>query len=250
MPEIANHMNNRPLLWSATGVLIVLALFLIVSIDQKLNTAPSTNTVTFSGEGKVIVAPDVAKVDLSIVTNASTSKAAQDQNSQRSKALVDFLKKQGVEDKDIKTVGYNIYPQYSYRPEDAPRVTGYQVSQTVQVKVRKLDSVNTILDGAVAAGANQVNSLVFAIDDEQAAREQARELAIKDAQKKADVLEGQLGIRLGRVVSFSENVGGYPPILYADKMMEGRGMGGGGGPSVPVGENEIVVNVVLVYQVK
>ena len=161
------------------------------------------------------------------------------------------MKKQDIDDKDIKTTGYNIYPQYKYPQYGGqPTITGYQVNQSLEIKVRNLDSVSNILDGVVTAGANQVNGLTFEIDDPDTLKAEARAKAIADAKKKANELQSQVGISLGKIVNFSENTGGYPIPIYYDAKLEGRGMGGGGGPTVPTGENEIVVNVSLTYQIK
>src|SRR3989338_3690776 len=137
-------MNNnyKYLVWTGIGVLVILGIFLLALTDQVANTATNTNTVSFSGEGKVLAKPDIALVNLTILTEATTSKTAQDDNSKKSKAVIDFLKKQGIDEKDIKTVGYNIYPKYSYpRPiplgnqinsympeyyDTNPKITGYQ----------------------------------------------------------------------------------------------------------------------------
>src|SRR3989344_3644438 len=258
------------LIWAGTGVLVILAIFLMVMIDHVSGTATSTNTVSFSGEGKIFAVPDIAMVSFSILTEAKTSKLAQDSNSEKSKKVVDFLKNQNIDEKDIKTSGYNVYPQYSYplptgRQADPvpmgtepamypapdyypgnPKITGYQVNQSFTVKVRDLDKVSAVLDGLVTAGANQVNNLGFQIDDLEKVTDEARELAIKDAKEKASRLKKQIGIRLGKIVNFSEGGGGYP-IPY---MLETKGLGGGTdaeGPSIPVGENEIVVNVTITY---
>jgi len=253
--------------------MLILAIFLLVMTSHVSNTATNTNTVSFSGEGKVFAKPDIAAISFSIVTEAKTSKAAQDDNSKKSEKVVNFIKSQGIDEKDIKTTGYNVYPQYSYpRPvplpmgiegsapsapssypqyyDSNPKITGYQVNQSFEVKVRDLDKVSAILDGLVAQGANQVNNLGFQIDDIEKVKNEARELAIKDAKEKANVLKKQIGIRLGKIVNFSE--GGYYPGPY---MMEAKatdsGVGGGGSaPAVPVGENEITVNVTITYQIK
>ncbi|KKS25037.1 MAG: hypothetical protein UU83_C0011G0001, partial [Candidatus Jorgensenbacteria bacterium GW2011_GWF2_41_8] len=199
--------------------------------------------------GKVVSKADIAAVYLSIVTESATSKSAQDDNSKKSKAVVEFLKKQKIEDKDIKTVSYNIYPQYTYPRYDKPVISGYQVNQTMTIKIRNLDEVSAILDGVVSAGANQINSLSFEIDEPEKLKAEARKMAIADAKKKARELEKELGIDLGKIINFSENTGGFPTPVY----LEAKGdMGGGGdsGPSVPSGENEISVNVYLTYQIK
>src|SRR3990167_7760953 len=241
---------HKPLIWSGTIVLIILAIFLLTITNRVVNTATTTNTVSFSGEGKVVAKPDIAKVSLSIVTDALTSKVAQDENSKKSKAITDYLKKQNIDDKDIKTTGYNIYPQYKYpQYSGQPTITGYQVNQSMEVKVRDLDKVSNILDGVVSAGANQVNGLSFEIDNPDALKAEARAKAIADAKKKANELKSQVGISLGKIVNFSENTGGYPMPVHFDAKVGGMG-GGGGGPSVPTGENEITVSVSITYQIK
>ena len=269
-------MNQyKYLIWAGTAALVMLSIFLVTSARHLADTATNTNTISFNGEGKIFIAPDIAVVSFSIVTEATTSKAAQDANSLKSKKVVDFIKSQDIEDKDIKTSGYNVYPQYSYpRPipmgasgssvqsypalapdsptyyDSNPKITGYQVNQSFEVKIRDLDKVSAILDGLVTAGANQVNNLGFQVDDLEKVKDEARELAIKDAKEKANSLRKQLGIRLGKIVSFSEGGGGYPMYFKAEAM-DSRG---GGvvppGPEVPVGENEIVVNVTITYQIK
>jgi len=147
-------MNRyKYLIWTGTAVLAALFIFLITLTNQALNTATTTNTVSFSGEGKVFAKPDIAAVSFSVVTEARTSKVAQDDNSNKSQKIVDFLKSQKIDEKDIKTTGYNIYPQYSYpRPvpmgaevqsypapapgspvyyDSSPKITGYQVNQSL-----------------------------------------------------------------------------------------------------------------------
>ncbi len=258
---------KKTIYWVATVFLVVLMVFVLVSISQKLNTATTTNTVSFSGEGKVSAKPDIAVASITILTEAATSKKAQDDNSAKSNTVVDFLKKQGVEEKDIKTGSYNIYPKYSYprpvpvplspvmegqsRPDyydSNPKITGYQVNQTIEVKVRDLNKASQILDGVVAAGANQVNNFSFQIENPEKLKDQARELAIKDAKEKADTLKSQLGVRLGRIINFSENSYGFP--VYLEAKADAGGGGYGGGPSLPEGENEITINVTITYQIK
>jgi hypothetical protein len=237
------------LLWVIIGFLIVLAVFIAVSIDQKLNTATTTNTVSFNGEGKVLARPDVAVVDFSIITQAASSKAAQDANSKKSQSVMDFLKKQKIEDKDIKTVGYNIYPQYSYSRNESPKIEGYRVDQTIRIKIRNLENISSILDGIVTAGANQIGSLSFEVDEPEKLKAEARAKAIADAKKKAEELKGQIGIKLGKIVNFSENVGGWPVPLYKTVALEEKGIGSGG-PALPAGENEITVNITITYQIR
>jgi hypothetical protein len=245
------NLQKQILFWLGAILLVVISVFFIVSINQKYNTAATTNIVSFNGEGKVSAKPDVAVAYLSIVTEAVTSKAAQDANTTKSNNLITFLKNQKVADKDIKTTGYNIYPQYNYPRSGAPTIKGYQVNQTVEVKIRDLENASKILDGVVTAGVNQINQLSFEIDEPEKLKDQARQKAIDDAKSKADALKNQLGIKLGRIINFTEGTYGYP-MPYAVKDLSVGGIGGGGEttPSVPSGENEITVNVTITYQIK
>ena len=266
--------HYKYLVWTGTASLVMLTAYLFVAVGHLSDTATNTNTISFNGEGKIFAKPDIAAVSFSIITEAKTSKIAQDSNSEKSKKIVAFLDSQDIDEKDIKTTGYNVYPQYSnyLRPcpldsiemmspdsstgtsvypctDNTQKITGYQVNQSFEVKVRNLDKVSAVLDGLVTAGANQVNNLGFQVDNIEKVKDQARELAIKDAKEKAGNLRKQLGIRLGKIVSFSEGGGGYYPMYLKAEAMDGRG-GGVEGPSVPVGENEIVVNVTITYQIK
>lgn len=257
-----NNLYKNLLALLGSVLLIVLAVFIIVSTNQKLDTATITNTVTFQGEGKVLAKPDIAMVGFSIVTEAATSKAAQDANSPQSKAVMDFLKKQDIEEKGIKTTGYNINPVYSYSNRPCPlgidasypcggkqTISGYQVTQSFEIKIRNLDKASVIVDGLVTAGAINIGHLNFTIDEPEKLKDEARAKAIADAKAKADILEKQIGIRLGKIVNFSENLGRYPIYnLTAQTLPENSG--GDTGPSLPAGENEITVSVTLTYQIK
>ena len=267
-------MNNnyKYLIWSGTAVLVILALFLLAHMGPTPNT--TENTVSFSGEGKVLAKPDIAVISFSIMTEAATSKAAQDDNSKKSQKVTDFLKKQGIDEKDIKTTGYNIYPQYNNnypkpcpldvpvtdqlmpsiypcRGDNTPKISSYQVTQSFEAKVRNLDNASSVLDGLVTAGVNQVYNLNFQIDKSEKLKDQAREIAIKDAKDKANNLRKQLGISLGKIVDFSENGNGEPPMYYEAKAMDAGGRGGAAvEPSVPSGENEVTISVTITYQIK
>jgi len=239
----------RPLLWTGTITLGVLAIYLLVLANHTLNTAATTNTISFSGEGKVVAKPDIAIVNFSIVTEATHAKEAQENNSSRSNVVVSFLENQNIEEKDIKTTSYNIQPKYTYPRGQEPKIVGYRVEQTIQVKIRDLENIDTVLDGAVSAGVNKIQNLRLTIDDEEQLRTDARKEAIDDAKAKAQKLKRQLDIDLGKIVNFSESGGPFPPPIWRSLEADGIGMGGGG-PSIPTGENEITVNVTITWQIR
>ena len=234
---------------SGTAALIMVTVFLLVLTNQVSNTATTTNTVAFSGEGKVTAKPNIAVIDLAIVTESVSSKDAQNENSKKSKTVVEFLKKQNVQEKDIKTTSYNVSPQYKYLQYDKPEIRGYQVSEKIEFKIRELEKVSQILDGVVASGANEISGFQFTIDEPDKLKSEAREKAITDAKEKAKNLKSQLGIKLGKIVNFYESSAGVPPIFYAADKAAG-GFDSNRGPEIPQGENEIVVNVTITYQIK
>ncbi len=234
--------------WVLVAVFALSAVWLLQGIDQMRRTGNVGDTLAVSGTGKVSASPDIAVADIAISIESLTAKAAQTEANKKSVAVVAYLKKSGIKDEDIKTSGYNIYPQYDYS-NGRSVIRGYQVTQSLTVKIRDMDKANTIIDGVVSAGANQVSGIRFEIDQPELLKSEARKKAIDDANKKADELRDQLGVRLGKIVSFSESGDYMPPIMYGV-----GGMGGGdrkvaSAPSLPAGENEIVVNVTITYQI-
>lgn len=188
---------------------------------------------------------------------------AQKDVTSRVSATIDFLKKSGIEEKDIKTTNYNAYPKYEYQRASAEIcasgncqpgkqvLVGYEVSETVSVKIRNTDDTGKIVAGLGKLSVSDISGPNFAIDDEDALKAEARKKAIDDAKTKADILAKELGVKLVRVVSFNENNGGYP-IYYAKAAM---GMGGAMetdavAPRIEKGENKISVDVNISYEIR
>ena len=161
--------------------------------------------------------------------------------------VIELVKSKGVEDKDIKTTGYNLYPRYDY-VEGRQIAAGYTLDQTVEVKVRDLKKVGEIITGAVGRGANQVSGVEFFVDDPDKFRVEARAQAFEKARAKAKELAKLSGIKLGRVVNFSESFAGEPPIIFA-RASEVYGIGGAA-PDTQAGSQEIAVNVTVVFEIK
>jgi hypothetical protein len=174
---------------------------------------------------------------------------------------LEFVKGQGVVEKDIKTLSYNISPQYSYPnpcPPGAmcpayagtPKITGYQVSETIQVTMRDLTKVGDMLGGLGKLSVQNVNGPAFALDDSSAGYDAARADAITKAKAQADLLAKELGVHLGKIVNFSESSGGYAYPMAA------YGLGGGiaeskaVAPNVPVGENTYNASVSITYEIR
>lgn len=204
------------------------------------------NTISVQGQGKVYAKPDIAIVDLSVVTEGKNIKDVQDRNTKKMNGVIDFLKDFGIEDKDIKTINYQIYPRYNYENRVIPEIIGYEITQTLEIKIRNLEKIGEILDKSVGAGINQVSSLRFWIDKDDELKEEARKIAIDDAKKKAKNLASELGIKLIKLTGYNDDSSYYPVPVYREEL----GIGGGGpAPEIQTGENEIVVNVSLIYEI-
>lgn len=247
--------------------LLMLVLYFGVSVLKLWRTRPEgelPRQLAVAGEGKTMVKPDVAVFTAGAVTQATKVKDAQAENTRKSNAVIDFLKKNGVEEKDIKTTEYNIYPQYqsSYPPPCVfpgpcplttirpPEIVSYQVRQTIEIKVRDLGKVDDLLNGVVSAGANEVGSITFKVDDPEAARAIARKKAIDNAMAKAQTLANDLGVRLKKIVAYSDENTNYPqPYAVGLEARGGMAMAQAApGPQVQPGEQEVTANVTIVYE--
>lgn len=246
------------------GTLCILALFLLaetIAIASSFGRSsnPATDTITVQGNGQATLPPDVARVSFTVENTATTVSDAQAATTKQANAAIEFVKKQGVEDKDVKTLSYNISPQYSYAgpcpagaycPVRSPKVTGYQVSESVQVTVRDLTKVGVLLAGLGDLEVQNLYGPAFALDDSTAGYDAARADAIAKAKTQAERLAKQLDVRLGKIVNFSESSGGYPYPMY------GYGMGGDGAeskavlPDVPTGENTYSASVSITYEIR
>ncbi len=204
-------------------------------------------TIVVDGDGKATSAPNIARIDLGLLTEKATVQDAQKENSAKMNKLIAEIKKFGIVDKDIQTTQYQVYPQYDYEGGKS-RIRGYSVSQSVNVKIRDLEKVSQVLGKAGEVGANQVGGLQFTLDDESVLRAEARKSAILKAQAKAQELANSLGVRLVRLVSFNESAFGPPsPPIYALKELD---MGRGGEPQIEEGSLEVQVNVTMTFEIE
>jgi uncharacterized protein YggE len=268
MDSFLSQSSNRLLL---SLVLLTLVLALLSSAYLNLERSKYAHgeatdlpaTISVSGEGEVLAIPDIGRFSFSVLAESDDVTLAQEESGLKINAIIAYLKEAGIEDKDIKTLNYNLRPKYRYEEQVCPegvfcergrRVQdGFEVSQTIEVKVRDTDEAGSILSGVGERGATNISGLSFTIDDEDALKEEARAEAIADAKAKAEVLADQLGVSLVRIVEFNE--GGYAPSPYmvraeAMSMDMAEDEGFGGGPSVPTGEQSTRSNVVLIYEIK
>jgi uncharacterized protein YggE len=167
-------------------------------------------TLNLAAYGEVRAPPDMATINLGVMTQARTAAEAMQANAAQMAQVMATLKKAGIAAKDIQTSGLNLNPQYVYEQNVPPRLTGYQASNQVTVVVHDLARLGAAVDATVNAGANQVNGISFGLNDPTATENAAREDAVKALQAKADLYAKATGYHVGRLVSLSEG-GGYTP---------------------------------------
>ncbi len=191
--------------------------------------------------------PDVATISAGVVTQAVDGNAAMRQNAEQMARVMTAIKAAGIAEKDIQTSGINLSPQYRYVENEAPKITGFQASNTVNLKVRDIARLGKVLDALAAQGSNQINGPSFEIDQPEPVYDEARLAALKKAQGRAETYATSLGLRVRRIVSISEgNGGGFRPMPMM--MAQAKSMDRAESTSVSTGEPTLTVILDVVYE--
>ncbi|KAF0109351.1 MAG: hypothetical protein FD146_395 [Anaerolineaceae bacterium] len=208
---------------------------------------PTMRTITVTGTGMVTLTPDIAYVSIGVHSQEESAAAALDDNSAKAAAVIAAVKGFGVEDRDIQTTNFSIYPQPVYDADYNQIGVTYAVDNTVYVTVRDLEILGGLLDASVRAGANTIGSISFDVADKSDALTQARLAAVAEARKQADELVSAAGVRLGDVQTISYYDYTPSPVYY-----DTRAMSANAAPSVPVeaGSMQITTTVTIVYELK
>lgn len=205
------------------------------------------STITVVGDGRVLVQPDVANVTFGVEATAPTQAAAQADAATRMQAVVDILLGLGIPREEIRTNRLSAHPVYDQR--DASVIRGYQASNSVQVKLRNLDQVGSIVDAVTAAGANRVDGIFFAVDQIEAPKGQARGLAMQNARAKADQLASLAGLRVVGVKAIQESDASSNPPRPQPARADAYGAAAPAPPVEP-GTQEVGTQVTVTYIVE
>lgn len=244
------------------GVVAALAAYVHLTLREAAYMHSGPTMISVRGEGEVLAKPDIGRFTFAVVSEAADAASAQQQSASAANDIIAYLEGLGVNADDIKTTAYNLNPQYRYEsrncvvgqscPPGERILDGYEVNQTLSVKVRDLDMAGDLIAGVGERGATNISGLQFTIDDESELAAQARAAAIADAQEKADQLVADLGVRIVRMTGFYEEYMYPQPYGYGGDMMERSMMSAddGGAPSLPTGENEITRTVNITYEVR
>ncbi|MBB3277514.1 MULTISPECIES: SIMPL domain-containing protein [Pseudoxanthomonas] len=241
------HHPFRPLL-------LALSLALgTVTMTAQAQTAPAYTVpadgtlLNVSAQAEASRVPDVATLSAGVVTQAADGNAAMRQNAEQMAKVVAAIKAAGIPEKDVQTSGISLNPQYRYAENEPPKITGYQASNTVSLKVRDIAKLGKVLDALAAVGANQINGPSFEIDQPEPVYDEARLAALKKAQARAETYAKALGLRVRRIVSISEGGGGFRPVPMMAMAMDAKA---GRMESTPVspGETTLSVNLDVVFE--
>ena len=260
-----NLNTNSTFKKAAIALVVILVVFVAIKTIREmseishLGKAQSVqSTINVSGKGEVITTPDIATFSFTVSEEAVVVGDAQKKATEKMNAILTYIKKNNVADKDVKTSSYSIYPRYDYKNAtyNMPGkqiLAAYVVSQTIEIKVRKLADAGTLLTGIGDFGATNVSGLSFSVDKQDEFALEARNKAITDARTQAQKLAKDLGVNLGPIVSFYESTPYQPgPMYYAKDVMMSSGMGGNQSiaPQLPGGENKIISNVTVTYEIR
>lgn len=202
--------------------------------------------LTVSADARASEKPDIATITAGVVTDAPTAEAALAENARRMNTVIAAIKRAGVAERDIQTSQLSVQPQIVYAENVPPRVTGYQATNTVSVRVRNMANVGKTVDAVVAQGSNQLNGINFGLDNPDAALDRARAEALKKARARADVYAQAVGMKVHKIIAIEEG-GGYTPPRPV--MMMARAAMAEGTP-VSAGEVELTARVSVTFELR
>jgi uncharacterized protein len=236
-------------------IVIFIAIYMGTAIVYKITAiqhefTSMQPTISIIGEASLDKKPDIALLRIGMENEAQTVSKAQQENSETMNSVIEYLKEQEIQEKDLKTSNYSIYPRYEYNHETGKRrLAAYRVEQNINIKIRDFSKISSILNQVTKLGANQIGNITFTIDDEIAAQSEVRALAIQEAKRKAKILAKQLNIKIGDLVDFHESAN-EQNIYYRDKL-EGYGAVSDSvaAPQIEPGTTEITSQVTLIYEI-
>lgn len=229
------------------SMLVLMAIVLSSCAGAPLNEK-NTRSMSVSGRGEVYLIPDIAYINIGTRSEALEVATALSENNKQAQSISSILSEMGIDPLDIQTTAFNVYPFQNYGMDGQPTELKYVVENTVNVKVRNLNSLGEVLDAVVKSGANQIYGITFDVEDRKQAEADARRLAIQDATEKAQELAGLTGITLGEILNVSVYSNGSPQPVYDAK---------GGGYAMPqsaapiaAGQMIITADASLTYALK
>jgi len=255
MNNFFNEGWRQPKFWLTVLGIAGLAVVLSLAVSARDNAYP--NQVTITGQGRVAYQPDTATVNLGVqIDKVAKADQALEQLNQKISAITEAVKKAGVAVENIQTQSYSLYPQYDYPSGGVSVVSGYNANQQMAIKVENIGEnaklVNQVISAASKAGANQINGVTFTSSKINDLKQEARLKALADARGKAPILAQNAGVKLGKILSWYENLVQSPEsgAYYGAGGMGGGSDAKGGGATVTNGNQEIVIELGVNYRIR
>ena len=248
-----------------TPIVTIVLFFVVFFVYTKLagplpffvNSVQTTKTDLFSstGEGTVTAAPDTATINIGITQTSQTVSDAQNKTNTVANKIIEDLKKLGISQNNIKTSNYSINPNYQNGPELIPtrggqqNITGYTVTQNLEIKITPLDKVNTVIDTSTGDGANLVGGVNFTFSDslQKSLEDKAMQQAVNNAKQKAESLASASGINLGKIVNVIQNSSSPVPMPLGGAL-KNEALDTTQSTNITPGQNTVTVDVVLYYE--
>lgn len=212
-------MRRKSIILIGGMILVGLMLSAFVNGQTAQEDSTSGRTLGVTGTGRVYLTPDIATISIGVRTDHESASEAVSDNNAQIQQVVTALKDLGVDEKDIQTSNFSIYPQQQYDDQGNVTSTIYVVENTVMVTIRDLDMLGDVLDAAVANGANSIYGIQFDVEDKTAALTEARQKAVEDAKVKAAELAEAADVVLGEIQKISEST------VYPGPIFDARGGG-------------------------
>lgn len=250
----ALYKGGATLLWLLSGLATLMIVGAVIMLTRGDVADVYENTITVSGKAEIFAVPDIATVTFNVTKEAADLSKAQVSVTETMNELIKVLRDQNIDEEDIKTQDYSSNPRYEYNRKTGERtLAGYEVRHTVMVKIRNLEKVGDVV---ARLGSFDIDSMYgpnFDIDSPEGLQEEVRSQAIDDAKAQAKRLAKELDVRLGKMVSFNENGGGYMPLMKTN--MVSMSMDASGDeilavPEMPTGEQSVTANVSITYKIK
>jgi uncharacterized protein len=190
---------------------LLIVLFVFFAWVAALPAHALDKLVTVTGEATVAVAPDSAMIRIGVSSQDKTAREASDANAKQMTAVLAAIKSNNIAERDIQTSRLSLQPQYDANKSGTARLTGFQATNQVTVRIRDIGNLAAVLDSAISAGANEMSGIEFIVSEQSKLLDRARDAAIADAHRKAELYAKAAGAKLGHVVAISEEGSAPPP---------------------------------------
>lgn len=233
-----------------TGKLILATALVAATVGATTKAAAQASentTLSLQVSGEVVGVPDIAQVQAGVVTDGADAATALAANNKAMARVVAALKKNGIASRDIQTSRVSLQPRYVHVPNQEPKLTGFQATNQVQLRLRDVSKAGAVLDALVAEGANQIQGPDFSFDKPEPLLDEARSKAVKTAMARAKLYADAAGLRVARVVKIDEQ-GGYRPPMPIARMAAAPEMAKADSTPFEAGEASVSVQLSVTFE--